>query len=156
MLKRLLLFSKLRKINIFDRAFNCYGVKIERGQNGWDAQSEQVVEKLYDEDYYKENDCDDKSEKWLRIRFFILDTGVVTAWACLQDDAEACTDLGLQTESTSLDSEGSLSEGVTVLQTSMTKLTWMATLITKCLNRKTVNGHSIQEQSTHKDTVIKI
>lgn len=84
-----------------ERAEKCFGVNISKGDSGWDAQvGEESVTKSYDEKAYKDNKCGDEGDEWLRIRFFILDTSVLIAYACLHDDEEACAQLGFGSAAT--------------------------------------------------------
>lgn len=78
-----------------DRAKKCFGVDINKGPHGWDAQTgDEAPKETYDNAAYEKNKCGDKGDEWTRIRFFIMDTGVMTAYACLNDDEEACSELG--------------------------------------------------------------
>lgn len=57
-------------------------------------------------DYDNEGNCDDKSELWTRVRFFIMDTGSLTAYACYEGDEQSCTDLGINNTSSTAAAAG--------------------------------------------------
>jgi hypothetical protein len=88
-----------------DKAEACFGVNLtkvtEDGHQLWDAIADKAVNP-YDSSKYP-NDCGDagSNSDWLRIRFFIWDTSVMESYACYKlDDAQSCTNNGLEDSST--------------------------------------------------------
>jgi murein DD-endopeptidase MepM/ murein hydrolase activator NlpD len=84
------------------RAQNCYGAAISQGSDGWDVVAGTNPIQLYGSDYQKivsDNNCNDQSTEWLRIRFFIFDTQNMKGIACYEggtDAGSSCSDLGLK------------------------------------------------------------
>lgn len=76
-----------------DKASKCFGVDIAKGPDGWDAIPGRDIN-IYDEGYDKSGCAGDQT--WKVIRFFILDTGVMTGFACANlDDEQACGASGI-------------------------------------------------------------
>lgn len=87
-----------------DRAFKCFGVNITKGGQGWqvvpasstgDDPTKFLALYSQNSDQYPKGDCQDRSEDWLRIRFFILDSGTLDGWACLKGDSTGCQNDGV-------------------------------------------------------------
>lgn len=57
-------------------------------------------------DILKDSSCNDKSDDWARVRFYIFDTQIMDSQACYEGDNESCSNIGF-------DDSGSLSSGST-------------------------------------------
>jgi hypothetical protein len=78
-----------------DKAGKCFGVDISKGADGWDAIPGRDIN-IYDEGYDKSGCAGAGDQNWKVIRFFILDTGVMTGYACANlDDEQACGASGI-------------------------------------------------------------
>lgn len=82
------------------KAAYCFGVQIAKttdddGVARWDVIPNNDVN-VYDTDNYDANSCIDSSDpNWLKIRFFILDTGTFEGYACAEfNDAGSCANDG--------------------------------------------------------------
>lgn len=71
------------------RAAGCFGVNI---QSDGSVRSVGKVPAYYE---IKDKNCGDTSLAWLRIRFFILDSQLMEAYACYENDTTACGEFGL-------------------------------------------------------------
>ena len=88
------------------RAAKCFGVLIEKGPKGWDVIKDKDLMAAVDpgDEDYREANCKDRSENWLRLRFFIMDTGIVKQDECLNGDSKdpdviaICKELGFLSE----------------------------------------------------------
>jgi len=92
------------------KAAACFGMNISQDANGdWGATAIQQEGGADPNgiDYGNAN-CNDNSTDWKRVRFFVLDTGLIEGYACTElDDAQSCTDSGFGSSSTSSDNSGS-------------------------------------------------
>ena len=118
------------------KASDCFGVTITRGPQGWDAIPARDVN-VYDASSYNPADCGSGGgvasaggsghgatlasasvqtaatstsidENWLRVRFFILDTGVMEGYACANfEDSKSCSNnaTGSDASSTTVSSD---------------------------------------------------
>jgi hypothetical protein len=77
------------------KALDCFGVQITKGSEGWDVLPSKDIN-VYDSDNYSSGDCADTGDaNWLKVRFFVLDTGTMEGYACaVFNDAESCTNDG--------------------------------------------------------------
>lgn len=86
------------------RAQECFGVIIEPTTDPSDA-SKKLWDVIpvstqppnpYDASYESSNHCNDSSDpNWLKIRFFIFDTGVMEGYACYKGDDQSCQNDGV-------------------------------------------------------------
>jgi hypothetical protein len=82
-----------------DKAKACFGVTLSKGPASpddntmvWDAAAtDNITETAYD-GTYDNNGCKDTADNdWLKVRFFIFDTGIMEGYACAKfDDAQSC------------------------------------------------------------------
>lgn len=93
------------------KADKCFGVSIEKitetdGKQDWDVIPNGVGVNLYNNtantsDYYNAADCNNPSnishDDWLRLRYFVFDTGMMEGWACEHGDDQSCTNDGVNT-----------------------------------------------------------
>lgn len=85
----------------FERARNCFGVNINKGEHGWEVEVAKISKENPDDQVipstvkYQSANCKDQSTDWLRIRFFIFDSRTMDAYACYEDDHDSCLQLGL-------------------------------------------------------------
>lgn len=90
-----------------DRAKKCFGVDLTKGSEGWQVDviknpdGDPDKELLPNTGKYRGANCDEESDDWLRIRMFIFDSRIMTAYACYDGESEACTQTGLTDESSS-------------------------------------------------------
>jgi hypothetical protein len=77
------------------KAKSCFGVQITKGDQGWDVIPTKDIN-VYDSDNYSSGDCADSGDaNWLKVRFFILDTGTMEGYACaVLNDPESCANDG--------------------------------------------------------------
>jgi hypothetical protein len=77
------------------KASDCFGVDISKGAEGWDVIPEKDIN-VYDTKAYDTTSCRDSTDKnWLKVRFFIFDTGIMEGYACSSfNDATSCTNDG--------------------------------------------------------------
>jgi hypothetical protein len=94
------------------KAHNCFGVDIKQipdPDNGakqlWDVVPVPTADETanpYTDDYQKTNHCSDNSDpNWLKIRFFIMDTGTMEGYACYKGDDQSCQNDGFGDSSAS-------------------------------------------------------
>lgn len=76
------------------KALNCYGVTILKSAQGWAGTTTTDAYQTYYTDKREASCSDSTDENWMRIRFFIFDTATLEAYACLQGDAESCSNSG--------------------------------------------------------------
>ncbi len=74
------------------RATTCFGINITKGAEGWATSSTDTSPRY--KDIEKEPGCQDKSEDWMRIRFFIFDSQVVESLACYEGEEDSCANVG--------------------------------------------------------------
>lgn len=87
-----------------DKALDCFGIAIAKDNGLWNAvPSTNTPKSGQDRTYgvdpyekaYDSGSCADSSDQnWLRIRFWIFDTGVMEGYACYLGDATSCTNSG--------------------------------------------------------------
>lgn len=81
-----------------EKAKTCFGVKLEKGDKGWDAiKDPELIAQLNPASAkYQDANCPDRdNEDWTRIRFFIFDTQLAKGDECYSgDDKEICQELG--------------------------------------------------------------
>lgn len=70
------------------KADKCFGVRISKGAEGWDAISEREVNPA-EADYANAN-CSERSDNWKRVMLFVFDTRQMASHACYDGDDEAC------------------------------------------------------------------
>lgn len=70
------------------RTEKCFGIKL---------QSDGAVRSTGQVPKYKDigGDCKDKGLEWLRIRFYIMDSQLMEAYACYENDTASCEEFGL-------------------------------------------------------------
>ena len=95
---------------LINRANKCFGVTLTNDGKVWDVNGGNSSTNLYD-DSYKQNNCDDTSSDWMRIRFFVLDTETMKGGACYFGDEQSCTDSGFGSSSGTGGSSSSSSSG---------------------------------------------
>ncbi|KKU20394.1 MAG: hypothetical protein UX30_C0001G0002 [Candidatus Saccharibacteria bacterium GW2011_GWA2_46_10] len=90
------------------RAKRCFGVEIKKlpeaeadNKELWNVIPADVAANPYDPKNYPKDECASRELDWLRIRFFIFDTGVVEGWACYNDDETSCKNSGVDELATS-------------------------------------------------------
>jgi len=83
------------------KALACFAVNIVKGDQGWDVvpadqgPSNATNFNPYDTALYSKLDCSGSGDqKWLQIRFYILDTGVVEGLGCYSGDSQSCSNDG--------------------------------------------------------------
>lgn len=81
-----------------DKINKCFGMQYDNIDGSVTPVSDAV--KVVDEDRDKAR-CEDESEEWTRVRFYILDTMVSGSAACFEGEEEACDDLDLNSPQTS-------------------------------------------------------
>lgn len=90
-----------------ERARACFGVELTDGAHGWEVKVAEVTDNDPDKQVipstakYQEANCGDSSNNWLRVRFFIFDSRTMDAYACYDDDDEACIQAGIGQPGTS-------------------------------------------------------
>lgn len=90
-----------------DRAQKCFGITISNSNGVWDTDSLTQAVNFQSTDY-PTSDCESNDEAWLRVRFWLLDTPTMEAYACSQGlDDQSCSDLGLTSTSSSSASDQS-------------------------------------------------
>lgn len=84
------------------KANKCFGVDIVKIANDdstprWDVIPSDKPANPYDPNPSKfPKDCADKTDSsWLRLRFFIFDTGQMEGYACFEDDEQSCVNNGI-------------------------------------------------------------
>ncbi|MDB5168791.1 MAG: hypothetical protein JWO41_147 [Candidatus Saccharibacteria bacterium] len=79
-----------------NRAMECFGIKLDKANGMWDAIPDHTVD-MYDPATYDPTKCASTGDQnWLRIRFFIFDTGIMAGYACYTDgDQESCAQSGI-------------------------------------------------------------
>lgn len=78
-----------------DRAQKCFGVNISDDSGTWKTDSLTKAVNFQSSDY-PSSDCESTDVDWLRVRFWMLDTPTMEAYACAQNlDDQSCQDLGL-------------------------------------------------------------
>lgn len=85
-------------------AYNCFVVNIQKVNGDWDVVPDQSAPVTAFDVYNTANYpsyCDSNDPNWLRIRFFILDTGIAEGYACEVGDAQSCQNDGVEDESNS-------------------------------------------------------
>ena len=90
--------------NLIIRAKTCYGVDLVQvpdidnpNFSNWTITKPSYGEvPTYAAMAKPENMCSDKSQNWLRVRFFIWDSQLANAQACTQGDDQACIAIGLK------------------------------------------------------------
>jgi hypothetical protein len=100
------------------RAQKCFGINIQKDSNGkWETVAadnvDEVYKKIYDKtsDYDSQGCIDKTNQDWLRVRFFIFDSGLMDGWACYEDDEEACTNVSSGDSSEAPESTTPVSSG---------------------------------------------
>ncbi len=92
------------------RAHDCFGVDIKKISNPDDASkslwdvipisASDTQPDPYDSSYESSSHCNDPSDpNWLKIRFFIFDTGVMEGYACYKGDDQSCQNDGFDDSS---------------------------------------------------------
>lgn len=84
------------------RALGCFAVDIVKSDQGWDvipADQSPGNQNSFDPynnatDNYSKWNCGDSSSTWLRIRFFVFDTGVMEGLGCYLGDQQSCSNDG--------------------------------------------------------------
>ncbi|MFA5004372.1 MAG: M23 family metallopeptidase [Candidatus Saccharimonadales bacterium] len=78
------------------KAQACFGVGIGKGADGlWDVTPQKDVD-IYSAKYDQGGCTSSGDANWLKIRFFIFDTGIMEGYACAQlDDAQSCANDGI-------------------------------------------------------------
>ena len=78
------------------KADECFGVAIAKDANQkWGAVPKHDVRTLYDGTYDNSGCVGSNDPNWLKVRFFIFDTGVMEAYSCLQGgDEDSCVNSG--------------------------------------------------------------
>lgn len=79
---------------VIKQANTCFGVNITKGDEGWDVIPDHPVNP--NDDAYKHANCTDSSQDWLKVRFFIFDTGEMEGYACDQGDDTSCVNDGME------------------------------------------------------------
>lgn len=93
-----------------DKALNCFGVAITKGDHGWQAvpttaagtdnQDHTFGPDPYDDANYGKYNCGDKGDTdWLRIRIWILDLSDMEGYSCSLGDVTSCENSGFSTAS---------------------------------------------------------
>lgn len=92
-----------------DRALNCFGTAISKGDHGWqavpttasgtDGQDHTFGPDPYDPKYNQSTCIDEGNTDWLRIRIWILDLSNMEGYACSQGDETSCENSGFNTAS---------------------------------------------------------
>lgn len=77
-----------------DKASNCFGVSID--PDTYDIASWGDQEPKYTD--IAHHGCDDQSEDWRKVRFYIFDTQTLASSECYEGDDHACADLGFSNE----------------------------------------------------------
>ena len=86
------------------RAKACFGVDINKDANNMWQVVPQTDVNVYS-DAYSANNCSDGGTNWLRIRFFIFDSGMMDGFACVQlDDGDSCSNDGVGSGQSATDS----------------------------------------------------
>ena len=88
------------------RAYDCYGVQIVNGAQGWDVvpASTDAFKNIYAVKGSQDAVCSTPASQdpdWLRIRAFIADTSAVEGWSCTVGDETACSNDGFGNSTTS-------------------------------------------------------
>lgn len=101
-----------------DKALNCFGVAITKGDHGWqavpttasgtDGQDHTFGPDPYDASHYNQGDCISEGDtNWLRVRMWIFDLSNMEGYACSQGDEASCENSGFNTASnTGLSGDG--------------------------------------------------
>jgi hypothetical protein len=78
------------------KAKECFGVTIAKDSEGrWGALPTDDMRGLYDGTYDQKGCIDSKDPNWLKVRFFIFDTGVAEGFSCVTGvDEQSCTNSG--------------------------------------------------------------
>lgn len=108
-----------------ERAKKCFGVELSKGGNGWEVDlvdnpdgdpEKDVVPSTAD---YVSAKCAEGNDNWLRIRLFIFDSRTMEAYACYDNDEEACAAIGV-TSGGSKGSADAVNPNIFVLGDSLT------------------------------------
>jgi hypothetical protein len=103
--------------DFIDRAESCFGVVISQGDHGWQVdvknnpEGDPELDVIPSTAKYISADCAQKSNDWLRIRLFIFDSRTMEAYACYDDDNEACVAAGIDSTVTADDGSSDDSSG---------------------------------------------
>ena len=78
-----------------DKAYECFGISIEKGANGWTAIPKDAS--AFKATYAENKPCDTSGvdyDTFLRVRAFIADTATMEGYACLNGDDVSCSNSG--------------------------------------------------------------
>jgi hypothetical protein len=100
----------------------CFGVNIKKidndvGNDGsqiWDVVPADEEAQPYGENYQKNNCNQPGDTDWLKVRFFIFDTGIMEGYACYQGDDQSCSNDGFTVNSSPDDTLPTVPSGSTV------------------------------------------
>lgn len=91
------------------RSMKCFGTKISKGTNGWQAVAEEDVNPASKE--YHDAGCNEKNKDWNRVKMFVFDSRLADAMDCFDSNdevsQESCANLDIEsTTAESTDSVG--------------------------------------------------
>ncbi len=90
-----------------DRVKNCFGVEIVgEGSQLRTTLLDKEINPLSNE--YNGANCGDLSPDWIRTALFVMDDSIARTMDCYDDNAQACTELGLGTQPANTNTSGSL------------------------------------------------
>lgn len=78
-----------------DKAKKCFGVNITNTSQGWDVVPGDSPVNPNDGKYNSGDCADSGNTEWLKVRFFIMDTGVMEGYGCYQGDDQSCQNDGM-------------------------------------------------------------